>query len=59
MRENGCDYVFVEQSDTLFVDGYAALFSDGLAGCRDKAALYVYNEEQAQYDFLCNVEAGA
>ena len=57
IRDRGCDYVFVERSDDLFADGYAALFSDGLAGCGEQSAVYVWNETEGQFDFVCNVGA--
>ena len=57
IRDRGCDYVFVERSDDLFADGYAALFSDGLAGCGEQSAVYAWNESSAQFDFVCNVGA--
>ena len=53
--DNGCTYVFVERCDDLFADGYAALFADGLAGCRQQAALYVYDAAAQQFAFVCNV----
>ena len=57
IRDRGCDYVFVERSDDLFADGYAALFSDGLAGCGEQSAVYAWNETEGQFDFVCNVGA--
>ena len=57
IRDRGCDYVFVERSDDLFADGYAALFSDGLAGCGEQSAVYAWNESSSQFDFVCNVGA--
>ena len=57
MRDRGCDYVFVERSDDLFADGYASLFSDGLAGCEEASAVYAWNEAEEQFDFVCNVGA--
>ena len=49
--------MFVERSDDLFADGYAALFSDGLAGCGEQSAVYAWNETEGQFDFVCNVGA--
>lgn len=43
LAENGCDYIFVLQSDTYLVSGYGSLFSDGLAACEDGAAVYKIN----------------
>ena len=57
IRDRGCDYVFVERSDDLFADGYAALFRDGLAGCEEQSAVYAWNETKGQFDFVCNVGA--
>lgn len=57
IRERGCDYVFIERSDALFAAGYAALFSDGLAGCENQSAVYAWNEAEGQFDFVCNVGA--
>ena len=53
--ESGCTYIFIEKSDDLFAQGYAGLFSDGLAGCEDGAAVYGYNAGTDQFDFVCHV----
>lgn len=53
--DNGCTYIFIEKSDDLFAQGYAALFSDGLAGCEAGAAVYEYNAGTDLFDFVCNV----
>ena len=57
--DNGCEYIFIEQSDDLFAQGYASLFSDELAGCEDGAAVYEYNAGTDRFDFVCNVGGAA
>ena len=57
--DSGCTYIFIEKSDDLFADGYADLFSDGLAGCGDGSAVYEYNSGTDRFDFVCNVGGAA
>lgn len=40
-----CDYVFVAQSDAVFLASYGSLFSDGLAAAQDGQALYRVTED--------------
>ena len=57
--DSGCTYIFIEQSDDLFAEGYAGLFSDELAGCEAGAAVYAYNAGTDLFDFVCNVGGAA
>lgn len=57
--DSGCTYIFIEQSDDLFAQGYASLFSDELAGCEAGAAVYAYNAGTDLFDFVCNVGGAA
>lgn len=57
--DSGCTYIFIEQSDDLFAEGYASLFSDELAGCEAGAAVYAYNAGTDLFDFVCNVGGAA
>lgn len=57
--DSGCSYLFIEQSDDLFAEGYASLFSDGLAGCEAGSAVYEYNAGTDRFDFVCNVGGAA
>lgn len=57
--DSGCTYIFIEQSDDLFAEGYASLFSDELDGCEAGAAVYAYNAGTALFDFVCNVGGAA
>lgn len=40
LAESGCTHMLVEQSDDIFAESYAELFSDGLAAAEDGPALY-------------------
>lgn len=57
--DSGCTYIFIEQSDDLFAEGYASLFSDELDGCEAGAAVYAYNAGTDLFDFVCNVGGAA
>lgn len=57
--DSGCTYIFIEQTDDLFAEGYASLFSDELAGCEAGAAVYAYNAGTDLFDFVCNVGGAA
>ena len=59
LQESGCRYIFVENCDELFVQGYAGLFADGLENCQNGPAVYACNEAAGVYEFVCNVGGAA
>lgn len=39
VRESGCDYIFVDELDGIFIESYSELFSDGLEAARASETL--------------------
>lgn len=39
VRQSGCRYIFVDRLDDIFIESYAALFSDGLAAAAEERTL--------------------
>lgn len=39
VRQSGCGYIFVDRLDEIFIESYAALFSDGLAAAAEGRTL--------------------
>lgn len=50
LKENNCDYVYVEQSDPLLQESYGSLFSDNLEG--DGVALYQLDAQTNQLQLV-------
>ena len=48
MLNSGCDYIFLNEIDEIFIQSYAELFSDGLAAARGGETL-VYQVENGGF----------
>ena len=60
VRQCGCAYVFVQYSDDVFEQSYAALFSDGLAAAANGSpALYRVDEQQGLFVPVAMTEGAA
>lgn len=60
VQQCGCAYVFVQYSDSVFEQSYAALFSDGLAAAANGSpALYRVDEQQGLFVPVAMTEGAA
>lgn len=59
VQQCGCAYVFVQCSDAVFEQSYAALFSDNLAAAKAGPALYRVDEQQGRFVPVAMTEAAA
>ena len=60
LLESGCDYMYIEQLDDIFLQSYQQLFEDGLSNAQQGPALYKIEQQgQLAWMTVVNMEGAA